>query len=435
MPYNRFTIYLILRIILILLTLMSISYLFNRGDLFYTLVFVSTLLVVQVILLIQFVNKTNSELSKFILALRNTDYTTKFPKAENESFALLYERFQITLDLYKKKEAKYEAQYLFIQELIDNIETGLLAFDEKNKVVVINRVARNFRADFRFEDNRSLISVLENLEDSQIIEGQSQSGQKVELLINKSTFKLFDQPQTIFTFKDISSPLETKEIESWQKLIRILAHEIINSLTPITSLSDTTLIILKNSTHYNELADIELSLKTIKDRSEGLLKFMEDYRRLVKVPPPTPELFKIKERMAGILHLFKTQLTEVEISESYFQEEIYADPVLFEQLIVNLLTNSIQAMEAKPNKKIDVLFESMGNMSCLTIRDNGCGMDADTLSKAFVPFYTTKNTGSGIGLSLIQQIVNLHQGKVEIESILNEYTAIRILLPVYKMNL
>lgn len=429
MAYNNFTIHVVIRVALILINLIGISYLYDRGDLLYTLIFALFILVIQIVALVQFVNKTNSELSKFILALRDADYTTKFPKAENTSFALLYERFQKTLELYKTKDARYEAQYLFIQELIDNIETGLIAFDQNNKVVVINRVASHIRSDYRFENDRSLIAVLGELSDSQVLTGQNISGQKVELLVNKSTFKLLDKLQTIFTFKDISSPLQSKEIESWQKLIRILAHEIINSLTPITSLSDTTLVILKNSKHHQELSDIELSLNTIKDRSEGLLTFMEDYRKLVKIPPPKPETFDIQESIKSILHLFKTHLDHILVEEKYDNKDLHADAVLFEQIIVNLLTNSLHALEGNNKKSISITYTSDNDWMCLKIRDNGCGMDDNALSKAMIPFFTTKNTGSGIGLSLVQQIMSLHRGKVEIESRVNEFTQIGLFFP------
>lgn len=431
MAYNRFTLYIIIRIILILINLQGVVYLHNRGDLIYTLIFLVALVILQTASLVRFVNKTNSELAKFILALRDTDYTTKFPKAENESFGILYERFQSTLEFYKKKETKYEAQFLFIQELIDNIETGLMSFDENGKVTLVNQVARKMRTDYKFENEQGLISVLDNVIDSQIITGRNLEGQKVELLVNRSSFKLLNEPQSIFTFKDISSSLESKEIESWQKLIRILAHEIINSLTPITSLSETTLLILKNSGH-SDLKDIELSLKTIKDRSEGLLTFMEDYRKLVKIPQPKLETFQIKETINGILHLFQNQLDDIEVAEIYESEELTADPILLEQVLVNLLTNSLQAIGNSENGSITISYSVEHSWMKLTIKDTGCGMNQETLSKALIPFFTTKNSGSGIGLSLVQQIINLHRGRVEIDSKEAEYTQVVLLFPIVK---
>ncbi|SMD31866.1 Histidine kinase-, DNA gyrase B-, and HSP90-like ATPase [Reichenbachiella faecimaris] len=432
MAYNKFSLYIVLRILLILLNLIGLAYLFDRGDLLYTLFALAVLVIAQTISLVRFVNKTNHELSKFILALRDTDYTAKFSKADNESFALLYERFQNTLDFYKTKETKYEAQFLFIQELIDNIETGLLALDENNKIVLINQVARQMRIDYQFGNNQGLISILGQINDSQIVSGQNSSGQKVELLVNQSSFRLLDKPQTIYTFKDISSPLESKEIASWQKLIRILAHEIINSLTPITSLSETTLLILKK-TKPTGLEDIELSLKTIKDRSEGLLSFMEDYRKMIKLPQPKPEWFDIKEKIRGILNLFQSQLDTIEVFEVYEQKEIFADPVLLEQTLVNLFTNSIQALEDQEEKSITVKFFCEKSWMNLSLRDSGIGMDQDVLSKALVPFFTTKNTGSGIGLSLVQQILNLHGGRVELVSEENKFTQITLLFPMTKI--
>ncbi|MEP2024298.1 MAG: ATP-binding protein [Reichenbachiella sp.] len=428
MAYNKFSIYITLRVLLILVNLIGMTYVYNRGDLMYTLIFLCITAFIQTVGLVRFVNTTNQELSKFILALRDTDYTTKFPKPGNKSFEQLYERFQNTLEFYKTKETKYEAQLLFIQELIDNIETGLLAIDENGKIVLINQVARHMRTDYQFENNQGLIAILSQVHDSQIVSGHHSSGQKVELLVNKTSFKLLDKPQTIYTFKDISSPLESKEIASWQKLIRILAHEIINSLTPITSLSETTLLILKNTKH-TDLEDIELSLKTIKSRSEGLLTFMEDYRKLVKIPEPKPEWVKIEDKIKAILQLFKKQLAVIEVVENYESEFLYADAVLLEQVLVNLFTNSIQALEKSKQKNISVYFGKSKEWLKLSIKDSGNGMDQEVLSKALIPFFTTKRSGSGIGLSLVQQILNLHGGRVEIDSTETKFTQVSLLFP------
>ena len=431
MTYNKFTLYIVIRILLILLNLLVISYLIDRGDLLYTLLLLSIIVIFQTIGLIQFVNKTNDELSKFILALRDTDYTAKFPKAKSESFELLFDRFQSTLEYYKSKETKYEAQFLFIQELIDNIETGILALDEDGKVVLINRVARQIRTGFRFEESQGLIAYLTHVNDSDIINGENHEQRKIKLLVNKSQFKLLDKTQIIYTFKDISSPLEAKEIESWQKLIRILAHEIINSLTPITSLSETTLLILKNN-QQTKLEDIELSLRTIKERSEGLLHFMEDYRQLIKVPIPKPGVFDLKNKISGILHLFKGQLKDIEIIEEYESNTIYADPILFDQVLINLITNSIQALTYQPTKRIHLKCVLVQDYIIIKSRDNGCGMTPDALSKALIPFFTTKSNGSGIGLSLVQQIMNLHRGRIAINSVENQYTEVSLHFPIHQ---
>jgi len=194
-------------------------------------------------------------------------------------------------------------------------------------------------------------------------------------------------------------------------------------------LSETTLLILKNSKH-EDLDDIELSLTTIKDRSESLLTFMEDYRKLIKIPQPKPEIFDVQNSINGIIHLFQGQLEEVDVKETYENKEIYADPILLEQVLVNLLTNSIQALEATKNKSIEIDYQIDDLWMNLSLRDNGRGMDQEVLSKALIPFYTTKNTGSGIGLSLVKQIVNLHRGRVEIESVSNEFTQIKLSFPV-----
>ena len=427
MGYNRFAIVLMIRISVILFNLWGLSYLLGRQDLSYTFIFLLVLLIFQVFYLFQFVNQTNKELTKFIDALRNSDYTTNFPRPQNRSFELLFERFKNTLEHYQNKETKYEAQFQFIQYVVNNIETGILALNDKQKVVLINSKAEDVRRNYFFDGNVKLINALLEIEETGVIKSTNPDSPLVELVVFRQEIKLLEQAHTVFTFKDIKSHLATKEIESWQKLIRILAHEIINTLTPITSLAETSLLLIDKD--GQEKSDIKLSLDTIKSRSEGLLTFMEDYRKLVKIPQPKKEHINLQLFVDHVLVLFKKELEHITVKTDIKHLEIFADKVLLEQMTINLITNAIQAFN-KQKKELVISSTASDEYIELAIKDNGQGMDQESLDNAVVPFFTTKDQGSGIGLSLVQQLMHAHQGSVVIESELDRFTVIRLRFPI-----
>lgn len=428
MGYNRFAIIIVFRITLILINLWVLTYLFSREDLFYTLFFLVLALLAQIWSLVHFVNQTNRELAKFIDAMRNADYTTKFPTPANRSFEMLFERFKNTLLHYQTKETKYEAQFQFIQYIVNHIETGIIAFDESNRVVLSNTKAEEVRRDYFFGGKSSLVEALKKIDESGLIKSTNLDSSPIELVVFRKEVKLLDKKHTIFTFKDIKSHLATKEIESWQKLIRILAHEIINTLTPITSLAETSILLLKNNREINK-DDIMLGLDTIKSRSSGLLTFMEDYRKLVKIPKPEKKEIDLEATISSMLALFQAELDQVNIKLDLKQKHLTADIVQLEQMLVNLITNAIQAFNKKENVII-ISSELTEDRVILQIQDNGQGMDNDTLESALIPFYTTKSNGSGIGLSLVQQLMHAHQGNVSIKSELNKFTSIALNFPL-----
>jgi nitrogen fixation/metabolism regulation signal transduction histidine kinase len=272
------------------------------------------------------------------------------------------------------------------------------------------------------------------MDNSNLIEGQKKEGQKIKLLVNRSSFLLLNKTNTIYTFKDISVPLENKEIESWQKLIRILAHEIINSLTPITSLTDTNLMIMKKMNPSETLNTLQMSMNTIKERSENLLDFMEGYRKLVKIPKPEPCTIDIKDLQNTIFTLFTSDMKDITVVFNNSTETIWADKILLEQTLVNLITNSIQAMQATKERSIEWNTYSHDHVDVIEIVDSGKGIDNDTLEKVFIPFYTTKESGSGIGLSLAQQIMKMHDGNISILSEPEHRTVVKLVFPKQAIN-
>jgi len=253
----------------------------------------------------------------------------------------------------------------------------------------------------------------------------------LQLSIYGTTFKVEGREVILVSIKNIQHELEENEIESWQKLIRVLTHEIMNSITPISSLSET---IHKNLTDYSEkntrnisdedketVEDVTMALETIRKRSIGLLHFVDTYRNLTKIPKPKFGIFKVEKLVNNVTTLFKNELTEnqinlaINITDTHL--ELSADEQLIEQVLINLVKNAIHALHNIPQAKLTIgAFINNNNRKTITVSDNGHGILPEVLERVFIPFFTTKPKGSGIGLSLSKQILRLHGGTISASS-------------------
>ena len=252
-----------------------------------------------------------------------------------------------------------------------------------------------------------------------------------QLSIYAAEFKLRSNHYTLVSISNIQNELEEKEMEAWQNLIRVLTHEIMNSVTPIVSLSSTANSLLENidsklksksDLNTDELEDVTGALNTIVKRSKGLLHFVDDYRNLTRIPAPNFQVVKISSLFERIKKLFSDQLNEKNIICRCTVEpdnlEVIADPDLIEQVLINLILNSIKALTAAeyPEIKLVSKFDNRGSI-IMQVIDNGDGIPEDLHEKIFIPFFTTRKEGSGIGLSLSRQIMRAHKGGITVSSI------------------
>ena len=250
--------------------------------------------------------------------------------------------------------------------------------------------------------------------------------QSIDLTLNRESFRLI-------SFQDIQSELEEQELVAWQKLIRILTHEIMNSVAPIASLSSTIKdVIAANGTIGPEMmAQIKSSVGVIQKRSEGLLDFTETYRSLTRIPPPKFQLVDGKSLLEETFTLFKSDLEthQIQLNLNLPKGEVtfYGDPNLLEQVLINLVKNAMDAVKGMENSKIDIFLQmSPSHKIIIQIIDNGPGISAEMMEEIFVPFFTTKKEGSGIGLSLSRQIMQLHKGSIDIQSVEGEGTRVML---------
>lgn len=386
----------------------------------------------SVISLFHLVDKTNSEIASFLLNIKYDDYTATYTTQEpDQSFGKLYGAFNVITDKFRDIRLEKEAQFQYLQAIVEHVDTGLVCFDKEGKTLLMNRALQRLLHKSYFPDlasverfNPPLFEAIQALQpgERQLVKLVVNS-QMLQLAVRTTTLKLKNGEYHLYSLQNISAELEEQEVQSWQKLIRILTHEIMNSVTPVASLAATANDMVGKFTTFDVDAadDIRTAVRAIQKRSEGLLHFTETYRQLTRIPQPKFQEVNAETLVDDVLTLFKPSLAEHKIRlEKQFPSSplpIQADPELMEQVLINLIKNAMEAVRDHPNAMVGVaVSKDAEGTVLLQIADNGPGIPADLQEQIFVPFFTTKNDGSGIGLSLCRQIVQLHKGSLSVFS-------------------
>lgn len=391
--------------------------------------------------LITYVEQTNRELTNFFESIRFADFTRSFKgRGVGKSFDDLQQAFDDVMTDFQKIRAEKEEHYYYIQNIIQHIGIGIIAYRPDGTVEIINNAAKKIFQIYNLKNIKALESWNKDLEHVLMtIKAGENTLLKVhdeddilQLSIYATEFKLNERKIILVSIKNIQAELEEKEMESWQKLIRVLTHEIMNSIAPISSLTSTANLMVKEISEAIDLfapnnfdkeivSDIQGALETIHKRSTGLMHFVDTYRNLTKIPKPDFEIFKVKELFAHISNLMKDEIKSLNIECIVTIQppelEITADQKLIEQVIINLVRNSINALESIENKRLELhAFINKRDRATIQVIDNGQGIIKEVLDKIFIPFFTTKPKGSGIGLSLSKQILRLHGGSIAVKS-------------------
>ena len=385
-------------------------------------------------------DKTNRDLASFLESIRFSEFTRSFQiEGMGNSFNELNRAFNDVIADFQKVRSEKEEHFHYLQSIVQNIDVSILAYQKDGTVEMINKAAKKL---FQLSGIKN-ISKLENLSpelvetlltikpgENKLVKVQDDDD-FLQLAINSTEFKIKEKSIILATIKNIQNVLEEQETEAWQKLIRVLTHEIMNSITPISSLSSTLEMILKpyiSEEGAEEVPDketvleIQHAIQTISKRSAGLLHFVNTYRNLTRIPKPNFKIIKVSEIFDNIQSLLETDLQKNNIELIKQVEpagfEISMDEQLIEQVLINLLKNSIHALEHKDDKRIVIkaFFNKRGRPT-IQVSDNGVGILKDVLDKIFIPFFTTKPSGSGIGLSLSRQILRLHGGTITASSV------------------
>lgn len=444
MIYKHYTIGIIIRQAFIFANLVVLSNIFLNPDRFFTSIIFSSLLMIQIIEIISHLNKTNQKLSNLFNSIKNSDYSIHFEqKIKGKTFKELHQSFSEVIQTILDSKLEKEAHYQLLNIIIEEVKTGILLLKSDGKIKLINQTALKI---FQLESLKSIEDLnsdysqlkecwLNQLKTEKGIFEIGKGNNKKQLLINVSTIRIINEDIKLFTLQDIKEEVEHKEIDAWQKLIRTISHEIMNSVTPITSLTETSIAQLENKNGnlkgLNQINEKNLTrtlkaLKTIENRSNGLYNFVNEIRRLSKIPEPKLQKISINDLLKGVSHLIENDLSKSSIKINLDIElkdfELMLDPALIEQVLINIIINAKDAVKYVSNPIIKITTKKTGSGSYIRISDNGNGIDLDDIDKIFVPFFSTKESGSGIGLSLCKQIMHQHNGTISLLSTSNQGT-------------
>ncbi len=404
---------------------------------------VGLIAIVQVGGLIRYVERTNRKLTQFLESIRHSDFSTSFSdKGLGHSFEGLNRAFNEVIREFRKNRAEKEEHYNYLLTVVQHVSIGIIAFRKDGKVDIFNNAVKRLLKINNLKEIQELESVKQELPglllnmkagDKQLIKLVVED-ELQQLSVYATEFRMRGEEFLLVSLQNISSELEEKEIESWQKLIRVLTHEIMNSITPISSLASTVQDILLEESDSNirmrELDDDDINsvhqaLSTISSRSQGLLTFVETYRNLTRIPRPNFRYFPVNELFDRAHSLLRPKMEKfgIRCTARVFPGDlmITADPDLIDQVIINLLLNAMDAVKesVEPIISVTAAFNPSGRVS-IDFADNGTGIKPDILDKIFMPFFTSKKEGSGIGLSLSRQIMHLHKGTITVKSKPNE---------------
>ncbi len=438
MVYKNFRINLLFRIMVLALTVFLFFY-FIDTETFLTPILILTLGILQVYSMFRYVDKTNRDLASFLESIRFSEFTRSFQiEGMGSSFNELNKAFNNVIADFQKVRSEKEEHFHYLQSIVQNIDISIIAYQPDGTVEMINKAAKKL---FQLSNIKNiqklsvfsgeLVSTLQDIKpgENKLVKVQDEDD-LLQLAINSTELKIKEKTITLATIKNIQNVLEEQETEAWQKLIRVLTHEIMNSITPIASLSATLENILKPYIREEEeikeldaetVGEIHQALQTINKRSNGLLHFVNTYRNLTRIPKPNFGIVKVQELFGNIESLLEKELSEANIELVARVEpkgiEVSMDEQLIEQVLINLVKNSIHALDGRDNSRITLraFFNKRGRPT-IQVTDNGVGILKEVLDKVFIPFFTTKPSGSGIGLSLSRQILRLHGGTITAQS-------------------
>jgi nitrogen fixation/metabolism regulation signal transduction histidine kinase len=402
----------------------------------FAAILMGLIIIFQHVELFRFVSQTNRKLTRFLESVKYSDFITGFTSDNKlgKSFKELNTAFTEVLEAFRKARSEKEEQGQYLNTVVQQVRTGILSFDTEGNVQLINANAKRFMNVSSLKNIRELIQTNPKLYHSinSVEPGKSElykGSNELYLTIQATELRIRGADVKLVTLQNIQPELQKQELEAWQNLTRVLRHEIMNSITPISSLTSTLREILDHEMVQKEHAyelkeegaeDLREGLATIENRSKGLIKFIDAYREYTSLPKPTFKQVRLKEMIEKVAHLMRTEIRKTQIKFEYECSSDYltiqADEEMIEQVLINLLKNAKEALAETENPSLKLLGKYEDNAIKIEVIDNGPGIIKEAIDHIFVPFYTTKRTGSGIGLSLSRQIMQMHNGSITVES-------------------
>ncbi|MEL6810124.1 MAG: HAMP domain-containing sensor histidine kinase [Bacteroidota bacterium] len=440
MNYKGYILRLYVRIFVIVGLILALGYCVYSDKTLYAIL-AGALLLYFIVNTYTFVKRRFVAMDDFFEAVKYRDFSRWFPEDRGpKDIRFLYTGFNEINRTIKEINAQNQAQYVYLQKILEMVDIGIIAYNLESGDVLWSNDSFGDILDvpsfknIRFVENRkpelfnTIFETYHREPDSVAIALQNE---RIKILISDTVFQVDDDAFKLIVIQNIDDTLNKNESESWKKLLSVMTHEIMNSIAPISSLADTlqsnVAYAIENSKEHLELNDLNAGIRTIKKRSEGLLQFAKTYRSLNKVTKLNLQKVRVSELFDTIQLLMAPSIEAknitVEFGVSGSRLELDIDAYLIEQVMINLILNAVDACKHKEDAQIKVLASQNPNRAVvIKVYDNGSGIPQEILENIFVPFFTSKETGSGIGLSLCKQIMMLHRGRILVKSIEGEGT-------------
>jgi len=450
----RFTAGITLRLVLIFSAMLALAVMTGQEARLFSILGVGLLLVVLVVELFHKILRTNRILESLLDSIRYGDYNKNIgEKAKDLGFSGLAEAAQQIIRAISSAQIEKETQYQYLQTILEHIHTAVITLNEKHQTELVNPLALNTLGMYttRRPSWKEIGKAAPHFADT--VARLGESGREMirlsntpvgkQLLILANTVKIGGRKIKILTFQDIEPEIEQKEMESWHTISRIMAHEIMNSLTPLSSLTETGIMMLQEDGKVRDIAtlpqttinNLYQALTTIADRNRALCQFIGNYRQLSRLPLPEKETLLVSGLLDEIGELYREPMREKGIGFTVSpgpatRLTIQGDHGQLKQVLINLVKNGMEALDNVKEPGLGISAKRVFDQVHVEVSDNGPGIPTDLLNKIFVPFFSTKPEGSGIGLSLSRQIIRNHGGQLSVASVPGIGTRFRVSLPL-----
>jgi len=441
---KRLYINILIRITLIVALALLLGYLvFMEQSVRFSIICFATIIILTVSL-ITYLNRTNRNIRFFFDSVRNDDSNLAFP-VDNKSGSLkeLHQSMNSVNQQIQHLKIENAQQEQYFQKILEHLAAGIITYNHKGFILHANSAAKRLLSIDVLTHlqqieriDKKLLRIIKTLKpfERHLVAVNTKQGE-IQLSLKSTSFGSDENELIILSIQDIKHELDEKEVDSWMKLIRVLMHEIMNSITPITSLSRSLSNIYQpgekpvtpQDITEKTIATTLQGLNVIKEQGKGLMEFVDSYRKLTRIPKPEMKFFKVSELFSRVKLLAdsieKGEKTEISFIIDNSDLEIFADENLVSLVMINLVKNAIEANEKNPECKIEIFAGIDSNDKPeICVSDNGPGISKENLEEVFIPFFTTREKGSGIGLSISKQIMGAHGGTLKVRSIPDKET-------------
>lgn len=440
MDFKRFSLLIAVRTILTMLTLIFLTQAIMSDGYHATVLLLSAVLLIQFFEITRFISKTNTELVRFFEAVRHADFSQRFElKSLGTGFDELGSTFTDILKRIQRVRSNQEAELRHIKAIIEHVPVPLLSIDHNGKITLWNNSVRHLfgtnavthiddMAQFNEDFPKKLKSILAG---ERTLVHITIDDMEHKLIISATEIMTETQQETLLSMQDIQSELALAQLQAWQDLVSVLTHEIMNSITPVASLAKTAVDLVQDVQEKTrtlpaitneiteELDDVLGAVQTVARRSDGLMQFVTSYRRLTRLPSPNRQTISVEKLFTNVTLLISqvSRVKSADLITSVIPSEldVNVDVDMIEQVLINLLQNAEQALcqSTSPQITMRASLNLRGHV-VIEVSDNGKGIEQENMAQIFVPFFTTKKEGSGVGLALTRQVMIAHDGKVAV---------------------